>query len=251
MNIYNNFKPTYLYIKQHTITGLKYFGKTTKTDPYTYTGSGKYWMKHIKKHGKEHIETVWVALFHDMKECNEYAVKFSTDNDIAKSPLWANQMIEDGMTGAGSPGRIISENQREKHRQAAKAAMDKGLNRFSDPEFHRENARKQIEAGTHPVFNLHEPWVCTHCGKTGKGKGQFSQHTKSEKCKNFDKPKITTKDVVNRGTHDFLGPDLQRKRVANGTHPSQLVWTCEHCFKVGKGKGVFTRFHGSNCRSKK
>ena len=25
-----NFKPTYLYIKQHTVTGKLYFGKTTK-----------------------------------------------------------------------------------------------------------------------------------------------------------------------------------------------------------------------------
>ena len=37
MNIYSNipspeFKPTWLYIKQHNTTGLKYFGKTTK-DP--------------------------------------------------------------------------------------------------------------------------------------------------------------------------------------------------------------------------
>lgn len=31
--------PTYLYVKQHTITGLKYFGKTIK-DPYVYPGSG-------------------------------------------------------------------------------------------------------------------------------------------------------------------------------------------------------------------
>ena len=44
------FKPTYLYVKTHNITGLKYFGKTTN-DPYTYYGSGKYWLLHLKKHG--------------------------------------------------------------------------------------------------------------------------------------------------------------------------------------------------------
>jgi len=36
------YKPSYLYIKKHNETGLKYFGKTTQ-DPYTYQGSGTDW----------------------------------------------------------------------------------------------------------------------------------------------------------------------------------------------------------------
>ena len=35
--------PTYLYIKQHSVTKLKYFGKTNSEDPIKYSGSGKYW----------------------------------------------------------------------------------------------------------------------------------------------------------------------------------------------------------------
>ena len=50
----------YLYVKQHSITGLKYFGKTTKIDPFLYKGSGKYWQRHIKKYGKNFIETLEV-----------------------------------------------------------------------------------------------------------------------------------------------------------------------------------------------
>lgn len=46
----------YLYVKQHSITGLKYFGKTVR-DPNTYFGSGTYWNRHIDKHGREHVET--------------------------------------------------------------------------------------------------------------------------------------------------------------------------------------------------
>ena len=30
-------KPTYLYVKEHDKTGLLYFGKTTKKDPFKYT----------------------------------------------------------------------------------------------------------------------------------------------------------------------------------------------------------------------
>ena len=40
-----------LYIKTHRKTGLKYFGKTTADDPFTYQGSGKRWRRHLMKHG--------------------------------------------------------------------------------------------------------------------------------------------------------------------------------------------------------
>ena len=63
--IYQPIKPTYLYIKQHSITKKKYFGKTVSKDPYKYTGSGKVWNRHIKKHGKEHIDTLWVSELYD------------------------------------------------------------------------------------------------------------------------------------------------------------------------------------------
>jgi hypothetical protein len=43
MFIYNKFKPTWLMIKRHKITGLLYFCKTAKFDPNKYLGSGKYW----------------------------------------------------------------------------------------------------------------------------------------------------------------------------------------------------------------
>ncbi len=36
-----NFKPTRLYVKQHTKTGMLYFGKTIRDDIETYLGSGK------------------------------------------------------------------------------------------------------------------------------------------------------------------------------------------------------------------
>jgi len=100
-SIYTPITPTYLYIKQHSITGLKYFGKTTR-DPYKYNGSGKHWSRHINKHGKEHIVTLWVSdLYHDTSIV-EVALKFSADNDIVKSKEWANQKPENGLDGGAS-----------------------------------------------------------------------------------------------------------------------------------------------------
>jgi hypothetical protein len=90
-------KPTYLYIKQHTKTGLKYFGKTTK-DPIKYLGSGKHWKRHIEKHG-HYIDTLWYKLFTSKTELVEYALKFSKENNIVESHDWANLKEENGLDG--------------------------------------------------------------------------------------------------------------------------------------------------------
>jgi hypothetical protein len=42
-----------LYVKTHKVTGLKYLGYTSDPNPYQYLGSGKYWMRHLEKHGKD------------------------------------------------------------------------------------------------------------------------------------------------------------------------------------------------------
>jgi hypothetical protein len=56
----------YLYVKQHSITDLKYFGRTVR-NPFKYPGSGTYWSNHFKKHGKEHIKTLEVWGFDDQE----------------------------------------------------------------------------------------------------------------------------------------------------------------------------------------
>jgi len=94
------FSPTYLYIKQHAVTGLLYFGKTTETDPIKYLGSGKYWHNHIKKHGTKHIVTLWYELFTNKEELIAFAIKFSKELDIVKSKSWANLVEENGIDGA-------------------------------------------------------------------------------------------------------------------------------------------------------
>jgi hypothetical protein len=91
---------TYLYIKQHAITGLKYLGKTVK-DPYKYNGSGTVWQRHIKKHGKEHIITTWVSkpYEHDDPKLHNHALRLSRVFQVDISPRWANLIPENGIGG--------------------------------------------------------------------------------------------------------------------------------------------------------
>ena len=98
----SSFQPTWLYIKQHNSTGLKYFGMTRQKDPVKYTGSGKYWRLHLKKHGTD-VTTVWTKLFEDVGQLKNYAEQFSKENNIVDSLEWANLKIETGDDGGG-PG---------------------------------------------------------------------------------------------------------------------------------------------------
>ena len=88
----------YLYVKQHSITGLKYFGMTRK-EPHSYVGSGKYWLRHLRVHGKEHVQTLEVWQFATQEECTQFALNFSQANDIVESSEWANLRVENGVDG--------------------------------------------------------------------------------------------------------------------------------------------------------
>ncbi|PPD55555.1 MAG: hypothetical protein CTY12_00835 [Methylotenera sp.] len=112
------FKPTYLYVKTHNVTGLKYFGKTCK-DPYVYRGSGIYWLRHLRQHGND-VSTEVIGLFEDRDECVRTALLFSETNNIvhaineSNKKIWANQIIENGLDGGVTRGWIRTPEYRER-----------------------------------------------------------------------------------------------------------------------------------------
>ena len=150
-SIYTAIDPTYLYIKQHSVTKKKYFGKTTK-DPYTYNGSGSYWVKHINKHGKEHIVTLWVSdLYHDTSIV-EVALQFSSANDIVNSKEWANIDPENGLDGA-TPGVKRSEETKVKMSDSHKNKPLTEEHKAKMSVSHKGKHKQQV--------------TCPHCGKSG------------------------------------------------------------------------------------
>lgn len=96
------FRPTYLYIKQHRITGKLYLGKTSGTEQYLleqYNGSGKHWSRHIKKHGIEYVDTIWYCLYYDKDELVKFALMCSEQWGIVDSDDWLNIKPENGLDG--------------------------------------------------------------------------------------------------------------------------------------------------------
>lgn len=98
----NKFKSTYLCIKQHSVTGLKYLCKTQKSyeEMLEYKGSGRpYWNNHLKKHGRKYVETPWYCLFEEQEELTKFALMCSKQWNIVDSDEWANLRIENGVDG--------------------------------------------------------------------------------------------------------------------------------------------------------
>lgn len=87
----------YLYVAEHNLTGLKYFGKTINPKK-SYKGSGSRWIRHLKKHGWD-VTMNYIAKFDNVNEASFFALKFSEEHDIVGSNSWANCRPETGLDG--------------------------------------------------------------------------------------------------------------------------------------------------------
>jgi hypothetical protein len=161
MSIY---KPTWLYIKQHNQTGLKYFGKTVAANPEKYPGSGIRWSNHLKVHGND-VTTVWSKLFESEDELKTYALQFSVENDIVKSPEWANLIFENGMDGfpIGVNTGPKTEQTKQKISEANKGRKRsaKTCSQMSASHMGLKVWNAGIKTGPLPIVQ------CPHCGKSG------------------------------------------------------------------------------------
>jgi hypothetical protein len=139
-----------LYIKTHNITGLRYFGKTTRKNINSYCGSGIYWQKHLKKHGKD-FSTEVVGMFEKEEEVKQFAIAFSNINNIIESKEWANLKEENGLDG-NPCGVKFTDEHKEKIRQSR---LGKCFNDFDEltrqkmSNASKGKIQKQIENGTH------------------------------------------------------------------------------------------------------
>ena len=88
-----------LYLKTSPL-GLKYLGKTTK-DPFKYKGSGKLWLRHLKKHNilSSEIKTEILFESYDLEEFKINSKEISVKLNIVESKEFANLKIEEGDGG--------------------------------------------------------------------------------------------------------------------------------------------------------
>ncbi len=184
-----------LYIKTHNVTGLKYLGQTAK-NPFKYSGSGKYWSKHIKKHGNN-VSTEILSRCKTKKELEVCGLFFSKLFDVVESKEWANLRPESGEGWSGPH----SEDTKKKMRNAVRPPKSKKhrlkisqnvVNSFkqglhpSQNLVNKENTRLRmkeqnslaLQLGKHHSQTLYK---CPHCEKEGKGVGMYRHHF--DRCK--------------------------------------------------------------------
>jgi hypothetical protein len=222
------FEPTYLYIKRHSVTGLLYFGKSSRSEKQflKYVGSGKLWSPHIKKHGIEHVETLWYCLFFDEDDIKEFALMCSTMWDIVNSDQWVNLKPEDGLEGGGVLGlkhNVV--NLRGPDSEETKAKKSAALKNRSRSEEDKQKMRK-------PKGPMSEE------GKrirsiAGKGNQLGIPKTVEQKAKISASLKGRT----------------YKPRVSKGPRGPQEMLTCPHCGKVG-GKGAMKQWHFDKCKTR-
>jgi NUMOD3 motif len=128
----------YLYIKSCPHCGMKYFGKTIQ-NPYVYAGSGKHWLRHLKKHkAKALTQQVWT--FDNQDICTSFALRFSDENNIVESKNWANLKPETATDGGVYQ---VGWN----HTDKAKEKISKALRGKKRRPLSEEHKRKLSEAG--------------------------------------------------------------------------------------------------------
>ena len=268
MNIYT---PTYLYVKQHSVTGLKYFGKTTR-DPIKYIGSGKYWLPHIKKHGKEHVVTLWSQLFDDKDLLTEFALLFSEHWDIVKSDKWANLIPENGLNGGSLKGRIVSEETRQKISENSGSRLPEVRNKISVANTgKRATTQTKEKMSKSRIGKIHTEDSISLMRESKYG----STHTEEAKLKmsKSHKGKILTPEHIANRTNSQTGAKRSPETCSNisksliGKPRSQEALEnhaiamskrigkelskveCPHCSKIGGG-GAMIQHHFDRCKLK-
>lgn len=198
------FFPTYLYIKTHNITGLKYFGKTTQ-DPFSYRGSGKYWLRHISYYGNN-VTTEIIGYFTNKDECKTAALNFSLENNIVDSHEWANLIEENGLDGGATTwgprseetkqkiseaqkGKIVSEETKEKIRQKRK---NQDMSHMKKPK--SEEMKNKISKSL-----------------TGRTQSEETKRKRSEKLKGRARPKEVRQKISEGQKGKKISPEAIEK----------------------------------------
>lgn len=189
-------------------TGLKYFGKTIK-DPFVYKGSGVVWLRHIKKHGND-VST----------EVLNNGLPFITPETLSEAAL-----------------KFSKDNNIVKSTEWANLMDEDGLTGGDFTQGYSESEYKKLCEQNRRVKT-------PETIEKQRVASIISQNRPDVKMKKSLNGKI----AQNKPEQKQLLKDKANQSIKDGTHPSQMTWTCQ-CGVSGKGKSNFNRYH-KNCAKK-
>ena len=227
------FLPTYLYIKTHNITGLKYFGKTTG-NPYNYRGSGKYWIAHLKKHNNN-VTTEIIGYFDNKEECISVATKFSIDNDIVNAvnennkKIWANQIIENGTDGGVT--RINFHHSDETRKLISEAHKGKTMSEAAKEKIRNARA-KQTNIGMRGKILSQETKAKLRKANLGKKHSDATKQKRSQSLKGH----IVTEETKQKLREANLGKKMSAEAIEKMRNKVVSEEQKQHLREVNLGK---------------
>lgn len=221
MTIYSLKRPTRLYIKKCSHCELLYFGKTTFEDIEKYVGSGIRWKNHLKKYEATPIN-IWVSEWFTDSSIVEVATKFSQENNIIESKLWANLSIENGISG-GYLGETIH-----------KKAMNSRKKTIDNPEWKKTTGKSLYEKATiNTDYELRTKNTDYHT---------IGKNVSKTMCDPI------WKETVGKNLY-IKASKKQKKTKADPKWKEQNSKTCEYC-GLKCLKTNYIRFHGEKCKRK-
>ena len=171
-------------IKTHKVTGLKYLCKTSTNNPnkpYVYLGSGKYWKRHLKKHGNA-VATEIIKICDTREELINEGIYYSRLLDVVSSDEFANMIEERGDGGPTMLGRSITPEQNKR-----KSIALRKFNAEVSSEY--KEWRRKLNSISHEKYQYHTPaGIFTNALIAGRA-NNCSNVTIFNKCiKDVDKP---------------------------------------------------------------
>lgn len=217
-------KNTYIYVKESP-KGMFYLGKT-ELEPYSYMGSGKKWLDHLKKYNytKKDIKTYILYNTEIPSDLKTMGLYYSKLFNVVENKRWANLVNEEGSGGGTMLGK--------KHKKSTKKLIAISKIGNNNPMKRQEVVQK---------------------AKKSREEYRPTEETKEKTRKSLlgRKRPIEVVEKIRLGLlGKKLSPDhiesLKGKRTPYGEQPKIK---CIHCGLEG-GKNSINRWHNDNCKHK-
>jgi hypothetical protein len=197
-------------------------------------GSGKLWLRHIKKYGYD-VTTEVVFQTEDSNEFKRVALEYSIKNNIVNSDIWANLILETGTGGDNPHSRSeqskekskrtrIANNKSWKHTNESKLKISLAHKKYwnSSEAFSRKTKKHEFVGPPKPkgfILNNDRTIQCPHCKDIGQYRNMKRWHL--DRCK----MNPNRKDDIDAGIVCCINCKLEKKVSPN-----------------------FFLYHGQNCR---
>lgn len=238
-------------------------------------GSGTVWKRHINKHGKEHVKTIWLSEpYTDTELIKEIALHFSLENNIVESKAWANLILENGLDGTTKGSKHSAETKKKMsiawlnrapfsdEARAKMSAFQQGKIVSEETKRNMSVAQKGRKFSEEPKKNLaiahqnrepasEETRAKLSVGATGRIRQPHSDQTKlkmSESAKNRPPVAEETGRKIAASNTGKVHTDATKELLSNNAK-NRPKKECPHCGKMCDITG-YPRWHGDKCKHK-